>query len=76
MNVDADTNDARFAVEKCRPGYPSLLAGKELAKEYGVTGYPTLFIVDKQGRIADVHVGYAKDLAARLSRKLDALLGP
>ena len=76
MNVDADTNDARFAVEKCKPGYPSLSAGKELARKYGVTGYPTLFIVDKQGKIADVHVGYARDLAARLSKKLDALLGP
>jgi hypothetical protein len=32
--------------------------------------------VDKKGKVADVHVGYAKDLAARLSKKLDALLGP
>jgi thioredoxin-related protein len=57
-----------------RPGYSSLLAGKDLAKMYKVTGYPTLFIVDKKGKVADVHVGYAKDLAARVSKKLDALL--
>ena len=76
MNVDRNPSDARFAVEKCKPGYPSLLAGRDLAKEYGVTGYPTLFIVDKQGKVADVHVGCAKDLASRLSKKLDPLLGP
>lgn len=75
MNVDKDPNDARFAVEKIKPGYPSLLAGREIAKEYGVTGYPTLFIIDSKGKVADVHVGYTKDLVSVLSKKLDALLG-
>jgi thiol-disulfide isomerase/thioredoxin len=75
MNVDRDTNEARSAVEKMRPGYPSLLAGKDLAKKYNVTGYPTLFIVDKKGKVAGVHVGYSKDLVADLSKRLDALLG-
>ena len=76
MNVDSDTNDARSAIERMRPGYSSLLAGRDLAKEYKVTGYPTLFIVDKKGKVADVHIGYSKSLAADLSKKLDALLGP
>ena len=74
MNVDRDTNDARSAIEKMRPGYSSLLAAKDLAKKYKVTGYPTLFIVDKKGKVADVHFGYSKQMAADLSRKLDALL--
>lgn len=76
MNVDKDPNDARFAVEKVKPGYPSLLAGRNLAKKYNVAGYPTLFIVDKKGRVADVHFGYSKHMAADLSKKLDALLRP
>ncbi len=76
MNVDRNPDDARFAVEKVKPGYPSLLAGREVAKEYGVTGYPTLLIVDKQGKIADVHTGYSTDLTTRLSKQFDALLGP
>jgi peroxiredoxin len=76
MNVDRDANNARFAVDKVKPGYPSLLASRDVAKAYGVTGYPTLFIVDKEGKIADVHTGYSRDLTTRLSKKLDALLGP
>jgi thiol-disulfide isomerase/thioredoxin len=76
MNVDRDSADARFAVDKVKPGYLSLLAGRDVAKEYGVTGYPTLFVIDKQGRVADVHTGYSKDLTTLLSKKLDALLGP
>jgi len=75
MNVDRDTAYARSAVEKMRPGYSSLLAGKDLAKEYKVTGYPTVFIVDKKGKVADVRVGYSKALVADLSKRLDALLG-
>jgi thioredoxin-related protein len=74
MNVDRDMNDTRSAIEKMRPGYSSLLAGKDLAKKYKVTGYPTVFIVDKKGKVAEVHVGYATDLTSRLSKKLDALL--
>jgi thiol-disulfide isomerase/thioredoxin len=76
MNVDRDVSDARSAIEKMKPGYPSLLAGRDLAGKYRVTGYPTLFIVDKKGKIADVHFGYSNRLAAGLSKKLDALLGP
>jgi thiol-disulfide isomerase/thioredoxin len=76
MNVDRDTNDARSAVEQMKPGYTSLLAGRDLAKKYEVTGYPTLFVLDKNGKVADVHVGYSKALATDLSKKLDALLEP
>jgi len=75
MNVDSDTGDARSAIEKMRPGYSSVLAGRDLAKKYKVTGYPTLFIIDKKGKVADVHFGYSRHLATTLSKKLDAVLG-
>jgi thiol-disulfide isomerase/thioredoxin len=76
MNVDRDTSDARSAIETMKPGYSSLLAGRDLAKKYKVTGYPTLFIIDKKGRVADVHSGYSRHMAAELVKKIDALLGP
>ncbi|GEM_PF-6612463 len=61
-------------MEKLKPGYSSLLAGRDLAGEHKVTGYPTLFIVDKKGNVADVHVRYSKSPAADLSKKLDTLI--
>ena len=38
--------------------YPILLKGKELAKEYGVKGYPTFFLIDQKGIIRYIHSGY------------------
>ena len=38
--------------------YPILLNGKELAEEYGIKGYPTFFLIDQEGIIRYIHVGY------------------
>lgn len=48
---------------RLKPGYSSLLACRELAKKYKVTGHPTLLIIDKQGKIADVHTEHSGNLA-------------
>jgi hypothetical protein len=47
---------APFA-EKHRMNYPILFGDESLALQYGAPGFPTLFVVDSQGRIAETHVG-------------------
>ena len=37
--------------------YPVLYGDDALAIDYGAPGFPTLFVVDAQGRIASAHVG-------------------
>lgn len=73
MNVDKDTSDARFVTEKLGLTYPNLLA-PEVPKAYRVRGYPTLFVVDKQGRVAHVKVGYSATLSEDLARIITGLL--
>ena len=41
--------------------YPVLLGGKEVAKMYHVSGYPTVYIIDKKGTIIYVQPGYGND---------------
>lgn len=41
---------------------------------YAVEGIPQLVIIDKQGKIQSVHVGYSPDIENVLQRELDALL--
>jgi peroxiredoxin len=41
--------------------YPVLLPTKETDREYRVSGYPTVFIIGRDGRIAAVHVGFSTD---------------
>lgn len=74
MNTDKDVADARFVVEKLRLSYLNLLSG-EVYKKYGVTGFPTVVVVDRKGRISDIHTGYTPNLRARLERSIRRAVG-
>ncbi len=73
MNIDKDKNDALFVIDKMKLVYPSLQAG-DTYKKYGVTGFPTLFVIDKKGIIRDIHIGYSPDLGLKVSNKITSLL--
>ena len=47
----------------------------EAAKLYKVSGIPQTVIIDKEGKIAAVHVGYSPGLKEALSKEIDAALG-
>jgi thioredoxin-related protein len=74
MNNDKDIADARFVVGKLGLEYLNLRSG-DLYKKYGVSGFPTLFVVDGKGRIHDIHVGYSPDLKEKLSRSVRNAIG-
>ncbi len=38
--------------------YTVLLGGKDVAKDYHVSGYPTIYLIDRQGKILFTQVGY------------------
>ena len=46
----------------------------KVADAYGVTGIPMLLLVDKQGIVQAVHVGYDPDIESVLHKELDELL--
>lgn len=56
-----------------RMEYPLLKTTRAVPKAFGVSAYPTLFIV-KGGRIRLVHVGFGKGLYLFLSKELDTIL--
>ncbi len=74
MNTDAELSDAQFVVDKLGLAYPSLRSG-ELYKKYGVSGFPTLFVLDAKGAVRDIHVGYSPDLKEKLSRAIRNAIG-
>jgi len=73
MNTDKDEENALFVIEKMQLNYPSLKA-EGLPKEYHVRGFPTLLIIDKQGVVRDVHVGYSANLAEEVGSEVRKLL--
>ena len=46
----------------------------EIADQYGVEGIPQTVIIDKEGVIREVHVGYGPGLEKRLLRELNEIL--
>lgn len=55
--------------------YGLLLEGDEVAAEYKVTGIPTMYIIDQEGRIAFVEVGANPEIGEMLTSAVDNLLG-
>ena len=74
MNNDRKEEDAKFVVEKMALDYP-VLRSEELPAKYGVNGFPTLIVIDQQGKIADVHIGYSDHLFEDVTATVDRLLG-
>jgi peroxiredoxin len=73
MNTDRNEKDAKFVIEKMGLKYPTLKA-EGLPERFGVQGFPTLIIIDPQGNVHDIHVGYSPDLREKVGKQIKALL--
>ncbi len=54
--------------------YGLLLEGDDIAGDYKVTGIPTMYVIDQEGRIAFVEVGANPEIGEMLTSALDDLL--
>ena len=54
--------------------FPVLFGSTELASKYQVQGIPTLFVIDKEGKIAYRHVGYNPTIPETLDWQTKELL--
>lgn len=54
--------------------YPVLLDDHGVNRLYEVGGIPVMFVIDKDGRVVNKHVGFIPGLAESLSNEIEALL--
>lgn len=73
MNTDKKDEDAEFVVEKMQLNYKNLKADG-LPKKYKVSGFPTLIIVDPEGIVQDIHVGYSPKLKEQVVESVERIL--
>jgi peroxiredoxin len=77
MNVDQLDDDARFVVNAQKLNYPTLKSTfPEARAKFGVQGYPTLIVIDQQGVVRDVQVGYSPSLRDDVEKAVNKLLKP
>ncbi|OJW27904.1 MAG: hypothetical protein BGO49_05785 [Planctomycetales bacterium 71-10] len=76
MNTDGDAGDAKLVVDVMGLKYDTIRIhdDRELPGKYGVQGFPTVIVIDPEGIVRDVHVGYSKDLREKLTKSIEALL--
>ncbi|MCM1449427.1 MAG: hypothetical protein NC082_03725 [Clostridiales bacterium] len=63
------TSDREKAVENCgqlNPGEELLSGARSLARDCGVTSFPTMLYVGSDGIVKDVTLGYSQDLEAKV----------
>lgn len=58
---DKKEDDIASFLAKRGVSYPVLLGGNDVAKAYHVSGYPTIYIIDKTGKIILSKEGHGKD---------------
>ena len=74
ISVDADSDVVGPHVQREGLTYPILLGGQAVQVNYRITGLPTLFVVDQEGVVRHVHVGYAPGAGSVLADQIEALL--
>src|SRR5690606_37124058 len=74
MNTDRNEEDARFVCEVMGLKYATLLRAEEIPGSYGVQAFPTLIIIDPEGTVRYVHVGYSPTLRAEVAKVIEELL--
>jgi RNA polymerase sigma-70 factor (ECF subfamily) len=73
MNTDPKEADAQIVVKKMGLNYATLKAAG-LPEKYKVQGFPTLVVVDQEGIVRDIHVGYSPTLKEEVVRTVERLL--
>lgn len=54
--------------------YPILISDKNVVRAYDVGNIPALFLIDKEGKIVDLFVGYADGFEEEISKQIGNLL--
>ncbi len=75
MNTDSNEDDAKLVADVMGLKYATLRASG-IPEKYGVRGFPTLILIDRDGKVSDVHVGYSPTLHADLAKEIEGLLPP
>ncbi|MEW6685320.1 MAG: redoxin domain-containing protein [Candidatus Edwardsbacteria bacterium] len=75
VNVEGEKEAKKVKefVEQNKLTFP-VLFDTNISEEYGVSGIPTLFLIDKNGLRQNKHVGYSPEIEGELTREIEELL--
>lgn len=76
VNLDENLDDAKTFLAQ----YPAEFTvnadiSKQCAKDFAVKAMPSTYLIDKQGKVQHIHLGFKPGEADELKKKVEALLG-
>ncbi len=71
---EPDNADPKAFLKEHNATYNSLLVGDEVARSFGVQGFPTIIVVGKDGKIAHTKSGFSETMVEELSTIIEAEL--
>ena len=61
-------------IEKRSVGYTVVFSDRELPQKYRVTGYPTLFFINREGKIVKYHEGFSASMEEEVEKQIQKML--
>ena len=76
MSIDKekDADALRHYVKSMEISYPIVVASDEVIRQYGVTGIPATFLIDREGKIREKVVGFNDTIAKHLTARISELI--
>jgi len=75
LSVDEEgERTVKTFTDEFRVNYPLAMAGDKTAVDFGVRSVPVMFLIDKQGRIAEVYRGFSNEIARSVEQSIKRLL--
>ena len=76
VNLDEEPAEAKAFLAKTPAKFTVLAdAGGQCPQAYGVKAMPSSYLIDRQGVVRHVHLGFKPSEAAQLRQQVEALLG-
>ena len=61
-------------IKKRSVGYTVVFSDRELPQKYRVTGYPTLFFINREGKIVKYHEGFSASMEEEVEKQIQKML--
>lgn len=61
-------------IKKRSVGYTVVFSDRELPQRYRVTGYPTLFFINREGKIVKYHEGFSASMEEEVEKQIQKML--
>ncbi len=74
INAADSKEDIHWFCARYNTKYTVLINGKEITEKYGVTGFPTFIIIDKEGKVIYVNEGYDKSAQSAIEDVIEKAL--